>query len=82
MHFTREEKDSVNHFSQMVHFMDKYCKMRSHWCDGTPIPEDAREYPSRTDVNRRKPCMYHDADRGCMHPKRPRRTNGTTDTTV
>lgn len=70
---TRTEKDAMNFRNKMIVFVSKHCKMRSHWCNGNPIPEDGRQYPLSTHIGKREPCELYDLKRGCVHLLHPTR---------
>lgn len=53
-----------------MHFVQKVCLYKNHFCDGTPIVGDDRESPLRP----KAPCPYYKPrgflQSGCTHPER------------
>lgn len=65
-------------FDSLKYFTENKCLKVFHFCNGKPIPEEARRDIVKKNKEYAKACKYYDkVKKRCKHPEHPDNIGGT-----
>ena len=59
-------------YDALEQFLRSDCLLPGNWCNGDMIPIQGRKHMHHKANREREPCQYY-TDKGCAHPKHPRK---------